>query len=85
MLYFIYQCKPLKIFSKTTEQNSWILHTNSPWARVIKVCSNGAATYIIFELIGKDIGKPLKTFSKTTHHNSKILYPNSPWICSIKV
>ena len=31
-------------FSETTEQNSLILHTNSPWVCVVKVCSNGGAT-----------------------------------------
>ena len=31
-----------------------MLHTNSPWACVIKVCSNGGATYIIGEIIAKD-------------------------------
>ena len=41
-------------FSKTTEQNSQILHTNSPWVCLIKVCSNGDATYIIGEIIAKD-------------------------------
>ena len=45
----------LKIFfSKITQQNSYILHTNSPWVCVIKVCSNGGATYIISEIIAKD-------------------------------
>ena len=47
--------RTLKIlFSKTTQQNSWILHTNSPWVCVIKVCSDGGATYIIGEIIAKD-------------------------------
>ena len=27
---------------------------NSPWVCVIKVCSNGVATYIIGEIIAKD-------------------------------
>ena len=31
-----------------------ILHTNSPWVCVIKVCSNGVATYIIGEVIAKN-------------------------------
>ena len=31
-----------------------ISHTNSPWVCVIKVCSNGGATYIIGEIIAKD-------------------------------
>ena len=30
------------------------LQTNSPWVCVIKVCSNGGATYIIGEIIAKD-------------------------------
>ena len=30
------------------------LNTNSPWVCVIKVCSNGGATYIIDEIIAKD-------------------------------
>ena len=48
-------CKPLKIFfSKTAQKNSYILHTNSLWVGVIKVCSNGGATYIIGEIIAKD-------------------------------
>ena len=45
----------LKIFfSKTTQQNSSILYTNISWVCVIKVCSNGGATYIIGEKIDKD-------------------------------
>ena len=34
-----------------------MLHTNtsSPWVCVIKICSNGGATYIIGELTAKDI------------------------------
>ena len=39
---------------QTTQQNSSILHTNSPWVCVIKVCSNGGATYIIYEIVAKD-------------------------------
>ena len=31
-----------------------LLHTNSPWVCVIKVCSNGGATYIIGQIIAKD-------------------------------
>ena len=31
-----------------------IIHTNSPCVCVIKVCSNGGATYIICEIIAKD-------------------------------
>ena len=47
--------RPLKIFfSKTAQQNSEILHTNRPWVCIIKVCSNGGATYIIGEIIAKD-------------------------------
>ena len=54
-------------------QNSLILHTNSPWVCVIKVCSNGGSTYIIGKLIAKDNlieCKPLKVFSKTTQQIS---------------
>ena len=48
-------CKPLKIFfSKTAQQNSYILHTNSRWVCVIKLCSNGGAIYIIGKIIAKD-------------------------------
>ena len=28
-------CLPEVFFSKTTEKNSWILHTNSPWVCLI--------------------------------------------------
>ena len=41
------------LFSKTTQQNSSILHTNSPWVCVIKVCSKGGAT-LWNEIIAKD-------------------------------
>ena len=30
------------------------IHTNSPWVCLIKVCSNGGATYIIGDIIAKD-------------------------------
>ena len=43
-----------KIFSKTTQKNSEILYPNSAWVYVIHVCSNGAATDIIGEIIAKD-------------------------------
>ena len=49
---------------------------NDPWVSVIKVCSNGGATYIICKIIAKnnfDIvnTKPLKIFfSKSTEQNS---------------
>ena len=47
--------RPLEIFfSEITQQNSWVSHTNSPWVCLIKVCSNGGATYIIGEIIAKD-------------------------------
>ena len=42
------------IFSKTTQQNSYILHTNSPLEFLTKFCSNGGATYIVGEIIAKD-------------------------------
>ena len=31
-----------------------VLHINRPWVCVIKVCSNGGATYIICEIISED-------------------------------
>ena len=31
-----------------------MLHTNSPWVCLIKVCSNGGATYIIGEIIDEN-------------------------------
>ena len=70
--------KPLKIlFSENIQQNSFLLHSNSPWVCVIKVCSNGGAIYIIGEWIAKNnlnkanLCKSLKIFfSKTTQQNS---------------
>ena len=41
-------------FSKTAQHNTMILHTHGPWVCVIKVCSNGGATYIIGEIKAKD-------------------------------
>ena len=35
------------IFSKSTQKNSLIIQTNSPWVHVIKVCSDGGATYTL--------------------------------------
>ena len=35
--------------------NSMILHTNNPWVCLIKVCSNGGATYIIGKIIAKSL------------------------------
>ena len=47
--------RPFKIFfSKTTKQNAEVLHTNSPWGCLIKVCSNVGSTYIISEIIAKN-------------------------------
>ena len=51
---------------------------NNPWVSVIKVCSDGGATYIICKIIAKNnfdivnlIQKPLKIFfSKSTEQNS---------------
>ena len=41
-----YKCKPLEIFfSENSQQNALILHTNSPWVGLIKVCLNGGTTY----------------------------------------
>ena len=41
--FFVYY----KRMSENTQQNSSILHTNSPWVYVIKACSNGCATYTL--------------------------------------
>ena len=60
------------LFFKTTQQNSSILHTNSPWVCVIKVCSNGGATYIIGEIIAKDnlnIENLMQTFENLLFQN----------------
>ena len=49
-------CKSLEIFfSKTAQQNSWILHTNSLWICVIEICSNSGPIYIIGVVIANDI------------------------------
>ena len=82
-------CKPLKIFfSKTAQQNSYILHT------YIKVCSNGGATYIIGEIIAKDnlnIENLMQTFENLllqtcTFTKWKLILSNNEdninsWIC----
>ena len=57
-------------FSKTTEQNSQILHTNSPRLCVIKVCSNGGATYINSKLIAEanlNIAIVMQTFENLSY------------------
>ena len=44
-----------------------ILHTNSPWVCVIRVCSKGGATYIIGKIIAKNnlnIENLMQTFEK---------------------
>ena len=49
-----------------------VLHTNSPWVCVIKVCSNGGATYIIGEIIAKDnlnIVNLMQTFESLLFQN----------------
>ena len=53
-------------------ENSWILHTNSPLVRVIKVCSDAGATNIIGKIIGKDnfnIEYLMKTFENLLVQN----------------
>ena len=76
-------------FSKTTEQNSWILHTNCPWVCEIQVCSNGGATYIASEFIAKDvlnIENLMQTFENLLQNYSrKFLDTNCPWVCAIQV
>ena len=60
------------ILSKNAQQDPYILHTNSPWVCVIKVCSNGGATYIISEIIAKDslnIADLMQTFEKLLPQN----------------
>ena len=49
------------------------IHTNSPWVCVIKVCSNGDATYIIGEIIAKDnlnIENLMQTFENLLLQNN---------------
>ena len=68
-----FDAKPLKIFfSKTAQENSQMLHANSPWVCVIKVCSNGGATYIIGKIIAKDnlnIENLMRTFENLILQN----------------
>ena len=48
------------------------MHTNSPNVSVIKVCSNGGATYIIHDIIAKDnlnIGNLMQTFENLLLQN----------------
>ena len=68
------------------------MHTNSPWLFVIKVCSNGGATYINSKLIAKanlNIAIVMQTFEnlilQTAKQNSMILHTHGPWVCIIKV
>ena len=54
------------------QQNSKILHTNSPWVCLIKVCSNGGATYIIGEIIANynlNIANLMQTFQNLLFQN----------------
>ena len=79
----LFQIVCWKSSSKTAQQNFQILHTNSPWVCVIKVCSNGDTTYIIGEIIAKDnlnienlmqtFENLQKIFSKHTHSQSENL------------
>ena len=46
--------KKLKQMVSLEEFKDKVLHTNSPWACVIKVCPNGGAIYSIGEIIAKD-------------------------------
>ena len=39
------------VLLQTTQKDSLILHTNSPWLCVIKVCSNGGATQPLVGII----------------------------------
>ena len=54
------------------QQNSLILHTNSPWVCLIQVYSNGGATYIIGEIIANDsfnIANLMQTFKNLLLQN----------------
>ena len=70
-----------------------ILHTNSPWVCVIKVCSNGGATYIIGEIIAKDnlnIENLMQIFENLLLQNYStkfldIAHNYRPWVSAIKV
>ena len=84
--------RPLKIFfSKTTQQNSWILHTNSPWVCDIKFLfkwwrhlhyqrNNSKRQF-------EHKANLTQTFQnlllQTAQENSEIFYLNSPWVCSL--
>ena len=53
-------------------KNSYILHTNSPWVCVIKVCSDVGATYIIGEIFAQDnlnTENLMETFENLLLHN----------------
>ena len=53
--------------------NSMILHTNNPWVCLIKVCSNGGATYIIGKIIAKynlNIENLMQTFENLLQNYS---------------
>ena len=62
------------------------------WVCVIKVCPNGGATYIIGEIMAKDIlniENLMQTFENLLLQNYStkflyILHTNSPWVCVIK-
>ena len=66
------------------------IHTNSPWVCVIKVCSNGGATYNIGEIIAKDnlnTENLMQTFENLLLQNytPKLLdIAHRPWVCAIK-
>ena len=44
---------------------------NNPWVSVIKVCSNGGATYIILEIIAKNNLKNKSSSPKHLNRNLK--------------
>ena len=53
-IWFLF-ARPLKIiFFQNCSTEFLDIALKSPWACVIKVCSNGAATYIILEKIARD-------------------------------
>ena len=67
------------------------MHTNSPWLCVIKVCSNGGASYINSKLIAKanlNIGIVMQTFENHIFQNCStefydIAHTHGPWVCIV--
>ena len=80
----------MQIFEILLFQNystKFLLHTNSPWVCVIKICSNIGATYIIGEIIAKDnlnTENLMQTFENLILQNCStefydIAHTHGPW------